>query len=212
VGSSGISCVAVREAVSALVDGEATGLPEVLVVDHLGACPACDRFAEDVRALHRRARVTVVPPVPDVTAAVLATIGAQDVAAARRTEQRVLLLRVVLAFLGAFQIMAALPALLLGDDAGLPSHAARHVGSFTLALGVGLLYAAWRPQRAAGVVPVAAALTGALLLASVIDVVDGHVRAVDELGHLPDMVGLVVVWALARLRPIRPVASRAALA
>jgi predicted anti-sigma-YlaC factor YlaD len=86
------------------------------------------------------------------------------------------------------------------------------VGSFTLALGVGLLYAAWRPQRAAGVVPVAAALTGALLLASVIDVVDGHVRAVDELGHLPDMVGLVVVWALARLRPVRSVASRAALA
>ena len=39
----------------------------------------------------------------------------------------------------------AIPALVLGDDAGLPTHVARHLGSFALALGVGLLVVAWKP-------------------------------------------------------------------
>ena len=48
----------------------------------------------------------------------------------------------------------AVPALIFGSDAGLPVHTARHLGSFDVALAVGFLFAAWRPSRIPGLLPV----------------------------------------------------------
>ena len=46
------------------------------------------------------------------------------------------------------QLALALPALLLGEGAGVAPHVARHLGSFDVAIAIGLLVAAWRPERA----------------------------------------------------------------
>ena len=48
--------------------------------------------------------------------------------------------------------------------------------------------------------PLAAALAGCLAVTGVIDALDGHVPAIAELHHLPEAVGLVLVWMLATPR------------
>jgi predicted anti-sigma-YlaC factor YlaD len=99
-------------------------------------------------------------------------------------------------------IVAAVPALVLGEDAGLPVHAARHVGSFDLALAVGFLFAAWRPSRIAGLLPVVTALVACLIGTSLLDVLDGRTGALTEAQHVVEVVGLAAAWLLAH--PLRP--------
>jgi len=105
------------------------------------------------------------------------------------------------------QIAVAIPALILGNDAGLPVHAARHTGSFDVALGIGFLYAAWKPSRIPGLLPVVAALVVCLVGSSLLDVADGSTKALGEVQHVLDFVGLAVVWLLSR-----PTARRVQLA
>ncbi len=99
------------------------------------------------------------------------------------------------------QIAIAIPALLFGSDAGLPVHTARHIGSFDVALGVGFLYAAWKPSRIPGFLPVAVALVVCLVGSSLLDVAAGNTAALGESQHVLDVVGLAVVWLLSRPAP-----------
>ena len=80
----------------------------------------------------------------------------------------------------------------------MSAHAARHAGSFALALGVGFLYAAWRPRRSAASLVVAGALVVCLTLASVLDVASGRGAALSETAHMPELIGLVAAWLLMR--------------
>ena len=116
-------------------------------------------------------------------------------------------LRWILLAIGIAQIAVAIPALIFGTDAGLPVHAARHIGSFDVALGVGFLYAAWRPSRIPGLLPVVAALVACLVASSFLDVASGSTAALGEAQHVLDFVGLAVVWLLSR-----PAARRVQLA
>ncbi len=110
------------------------------------------------------------------------------------------------------QLGMAIPALVLGDDAGLPTHVARHLGSFSLALGVGLLVVAWRPDRAAGVLPVIGVVVVCLFASSIVDIVSGRAAPGAEVSHAPELVGLVAVWLLARSQtPVHPRWSRPVL-
>jgi predicted anti-sigma-YlaC factor YlaD len=95
------------------------------------------------------------------------------------------------------QLVLALPALVLGDDAGASVHVARELGSFDAAIAVGLLWAAWQPRRAAGLLPLAAALAGAMLLTGVLDVAGDDAPALGESRHLVEFAGLALLWALA---------------
>lgn len=189
-----VTCNRCREIVSARLDGEAREDETAAADEHLRRCGACRAFTEGAEALHRRTRLAPAAPVPDLVAPILASIGADTMS--RRV--RVNPLRVVLVVVAALEIGAAMPALLLGDDANLSAHAARHAGSFALALGVGFLWAAWRPRRAAGVLVVAAALVACLVLASILDVVTGRAAALSEVQHVPELVGLLAVWLLQR--------------
>jgi predicted anti-sigma-YlaC factor YlaD len=125
---------------------------------------------------------------------VLSAIGAEPTPPA--ADERGL--RVGLAVVALVQIGVALPALLLGDDAGLPVHTARHLGSFAVALGVGFLVAAWRPSRIAGLLPVAAALVACLVVTSAFDVAVGRAAPTGELSHATELVGLAALWLLWR--------------
>ena len=148
--------------------------------------------------MHRDVRLARAPSVPDLTAPILASIGADS--RPHATHERSL--RVTLAIVAGVMIVAALPALVLGDDAGLPVHAARHVGSFDLALAVGFLFAAWRPSRIPGLLPVVTALVACLVGTSVLDVLDGRTGALTEVQHAVEVVGLAAAWLLAH--PLRP--------
>lgn len=206
-----MTCDECRAALSARLDGEEAGSTAAAVEAHLAGCAACRAFETNAARLHRALRVSPARPVPDLTVPILRAIGD---ATPTRADERVGLLRICLAIVAAVQLALAIPALVFGDDAGLPTHLARHLGSFTVALAVGLLVVAWRPERAAGLLPVVGVLVLCLVSTSVLDVVQGRAAAGVEMGHAPELVGFVAVWLLARggstavsrsTRPIRPV-------
>jgi predicted anti-sigma-YlaC factor YlaD len=192
-----MNCDAAQSAISARLDGEDLGVDPIDLADHLERCTTCRAFARDAEAMHREVRLARAPSVPDLTSPILASIGSDNGYAPHERA-----LRVTLAIVASVMIVAALPALLLGDDAGLPVHAARHVGSFDLALAVGFLFAAWRPSRLPGLLPVVTALVACLLATSVLDVLDGSTAALTEVQHAVEVVGLAAAWLLAH--PLQP--------
>lgn len=188
-----MSCTRIRYAISARLDGEDPGLDAATVDTHLATCAGCRAFAADAEALHRSLRLAPAPEIPDLTPGILVAIGAEpDTADAQRA------LRWILAALALVQIAVAVPALVLGDDANLPVHVARHLGSFDVALAVGFLFAAWKPSRIPGLLPVVAALVLCLVGSSMLDVLSGNTAALSEAHHVTDVAGLVVVWLLSR--------------
>jgi predicted anti-sigma-YlaC factor YlaD len=172
------------------------------VYAHLAGCADCRAFAHDAEALHRSVRLAPAPEIPDLAPSILSAIGAEARADAEPDAN--LPLRWILVAIAVAQIAVAIPALILGNDAGLPVHMARHIGSFEVALGVGFLYAAWKPSRIPGLLPVVAALVVCLLGSSLLDVASGNTQALGEVQHVLDFVGLAVVWLLSRPAP-RPV-------
>ena len=193
-----MKCATARTAISARLDGEDLGVDASALDEHLARCAACRAFAAETESVHRDLRLARAPEVPDLTAPILAAIGSQP----RAHPARERVLRVILVAVGLMLIVAAVPALVLGDDADLPVHAARHLGSFDLALAVGFLFAAWRPSRIPGLLPVVAALVACLVGTSVLDVLDGHTGALTETQHVVDVAGLAAAWLLAH--PLRP--------
>jgi predicted anti-sigma-YlaC factor YlaD len=191
-------CDTARTAISARLDGEELGVDPAELGAHLERCSACRAFAREAESMHRDVRLARAPSVPDLTAPILTSIGAESRPHAAHERA----LRVTLAIVAAVMIVAAAPALVLGDDAGLPVHAARHIGSFDLALAVGFLFAAWRPSRLPGLLPVVTALVACLVGTSVLDVLDGRTGALAEFQHAVEVVGLAAAWLLAH--PLRP--------
>lgn len=190
-----MSCHDVREAVSALLDSEESLLDAGVIESHLASCAECRAFAAQARSLHRSLRMSAAPAVPDLTDSILGAIGA--VRRRPAPDGRDLALRLALVVLALAQIAVGIPSL-LGSDSGLPVHDARHLGSFGLALAVGFLFAAWRPERITGLLPVVAALVVCLVGTSMFDVVAGRTAAMSEVSHVTEIAGLVVCWLLAR--------------
>jgi predicted anti-sigma-YlaC factor YlaD len=195
-----MTCMQIHQAISARLDGEEPFVDESTLYSHLADCADCRAFSHRAEALHRSVRLAPAPEIPDLTPAILTAIGAETLAdAADRAEPDTnLALRWILVAIAVAQIAVAIPALLFGSDAGLPVHTARHIGSFDVALGVGFLYAAWKPSRIPGLLPVVAALVVCLIGSSFLDVANGSTRALGEAQHVLDFVGLAVVWLLSR--------------
>jgi hypothetical protein len=93
-------------------------------------------------------------------------------------------------------VVLAVPAL-LGHDSGASIHLARHIGALSAALALGYLYAAWRPVRAYGLLPIAAALAAMTTFTALLDVTDGRVAALGEATHVLDLAALVLLWLVA---------------
>ena len=184
-------CSLCQEILSSALDGEATAVEVAAADRHVATCPTCRAYAAGTTQLHRAVRLVPAEPVPDLTAGILAaTASAQPDPADRAV-------RLTLAAVAVVQIVLAVPALLLGTDAGLPMHTARHLGSFDIALAVGFLAVAWRPRRAlSGVLPVAAALVLCLVASTAVDLVAGRTGAVAELNHVTEIVGVVAMWLM----------------
>jgi predicted anti-sigma-YlaC factor YlaD len=187
-----MDCTDARNAISARLDGEDSPSAPPVLEAHLRTCAECRAFQTSATSMHRRLRLRPAEPVPDLSASIVAALEPAD-------DGRIAGLRVGLVAVAIVQILIALPALILGDDAGLPAHTARHLGSFAVALGIGFLVAAWRPERVGGVLPLTAALVLCLLLTSGVDVASARADALSELGgHATELVGLGLLWLLAR--------------
>lgn len=186
-----MQCDLWEEAISARADGEPDTIDPRLLEAHLSGCVACRTFAENVHVLRREASVDLAASMPDLSAHVVKTARAND----RRSVWWVL--RFGLAFVSAQILVFSVPALLLGHSPGSDEHSARHLGSFAVAYAIGLMVVALRPAKARGSLPLTAALAGCLAVTAVIDIAQGRVPALTEFRHIPEVVGLVLVWVLA---------------
>ena len=193
------SCDEFQDALSARLDGERLpkGLDDAGVDAHVAGCATCSAFLAGATAQHRALRVRAAEPVPDLTQRILERLPVTSRPQPVREWARYALFAVA-----ATQLILALPAVLLGEDPGASIHVARELGSFDVALGVGLLWAAWQPRRAIGLLPMAAALAGALLVTALLDVARGEAPFRGEAHHVLDLAGLGLLWALAH--PPRP--------
>lgn len=192
-------CEAIREALSARLDGETSDLTDDAVDAHLSTCRGCAAWSEELSVLHRMVRVREAEPVPDLTAAILGTAPVAPSAPRRAIRaEPVSAARWALFVVALTQLVLAGPALLLGVDGGATVHVARELGSFDVALAIGLLVAAWQPARAWGLLPVVAALALVMGGTAVLDVVRGTTTSLGEAHHLLDLAGVALLWCVAR--------------
>jgi predicted anti-sigma-YlaC factor YlaD len=185
-----MECGLARELVSARIDDE-LGPDEELALDgHLVECADCTAYGEELAVFTRVLRVRPVERRPDLTGRIL------DRSRPPRLG-RGGWLRPALAWVGVVIVAQSFGPLVFGDIDGTPTHIARHVGASALALGIGLLYAAWRPTRAFGLLPLVAALFAATAIAATLDTLTGDRAPVAETVHVVELVGMVLLWFVA---------------
>ncbi|MFT7841611.1 zf-HC2 domain-containing protein [Saccharothrix sp. BKS2] len=193
-----MDCETCREALSARLDGEAEPGPAVEVDAHLGQCAACTRWRTRAQALTRTVRVRPARPSPDLVDAVLAAAPPGHPA---------LVPRLALAAVALVQLWLALSQLLAGasghadhggSNHGMSDHLFNEGAAWNLALGIGLVVAAVRSRRAAGLLPTLGGFVAVLLVFSVSDLVNGAATATRVVSHLPLVAGLALLCLVAR--------------
>ena len=184
-----LACERWIEAASADLDGELSPVEAAALQAHLDGCTACRHEAEQLRILHRGVRLRPAEAVPDLSARILAV--ANPPRAGHGEWIRLSLLVVALT-----EVVLAVPPL-LGRTGGTAVHTARHLGSLELAFALGLVYVAWRPVRAFGLLPMAGALALAFTTTAFFDVALGRAPAAGEAHHVLDIVGVALLWLLA---------------
>ncbi|WNV76690.1 zf-HC2 domain-containing protein [Geodermatophilus sp. DSM 44513] len=204
-----VQCTPYREAVSARLDGEPTGLAPTELDAHLRACAGCVAWARQAELVTRRARLAPAPAVPDLTAAVLTALprALPGTAAAARARLTTAALRLGLLAVGVAQAAAAWPALVAGTGAmSAPVHVAHETGAWGLGTAAALLAVAAAPRLAAGALPFLGTLVVTLAVLTVADLRAGHVPADRAAAHLLLLAGAALVAALAwrgrRRRPL----------
>lgn len=212
-----MQCPTFREAISARLDGEPLGMPSAELDRHLASCPRCASWAVRAEQLTRRARLAPAPPVPDLTAAVLAALPG-ELPAARITARARLAefaLQFALLAVGAAQAGLAWRVLAAGADGlGGPLHSAHEDGAWNLGVAIAFLAVALAPRLAAGALTFLGAFAVLLTALTVDDLISGHVPAERALSHVLLLVGvgLVATTAWRGRRRREPAAARSRLA
>lgn len=183
----GMECELYRESLSAEMDGERPAVSSELLRAHVRRCDACGDWEVQARGLAGALVATVAAhDAPDLSRRIL-----RAAAVPVRTGEHLTPWRVTLAAVAVLHVLLALPATL-----GAPAHTAAELGSWDIALAVGFLFAAWRPARAWGMLPlVAAVVVGVAATGFIAPTTDADLAS--EAAHLLDVAGLVCVWALA---------------
>ncbi|GAB2937305.1 zf-HC2 domain-containing protein [Micromonospora polyrhachis] len=194
-----------RIALSARLDGEDPQAPATALDGHLTNCGACRTWLTQAEQVTRLVRVRAVE-VPDLTASVLAAVAADPKATAAARKRRTdtvygtrQILRVAVAVAAVAQLAVALPILLAGLGVAADPHVSREMASFDVALSVGFVLAAYRPERAQAFVPVAFVLAVCLAGTSIVDIANSTTALVHEMGHLAAVAQAGLLWALGRV-------------
>ena len=85
----------------------------------------------------------------------------------------------------------------MGHGVDGATHAARELGSWDLALAAGMVFAALRPARAWGMLPLVAAVVAGLTVTSLIDAARSDVELAREVAYLLAVLGLSLLWWIA---------------
>jgi predicted anti-sigma-YlaC factor YlaD len=185
-----VDCDRFRDFLSDALDDRLGDADRAMLDAHLGTCAGCHAYRDALAIQHRSMRLRAAEDVPDLSDRILARAHPPH-------KGRSDWICYALLAVGLTELTMALPALILGEDAGAPIHVARHVGSMSVALAVGLVYAAWRPVRAFGLLPIAGALAACMVVTAALDVADGRTAVLGEAHHVLDVTGLILLWLLA---------------
>ena len=195
-----MQCQSFREAISARLDNEPLGMPVRELDDHLAACAGCAAWADDAALVTRRARLAPAPPVPDLTATVLAALPRElpGVGAAARSRLVATALRLALLAVAVGQAGLAWPALMSGSATmSAPVHMAHETGAWNLGVAVAFLAVAAAPRLAAGALPFLGSFAALLVPVTLADLLAGHVHADRAVAHLLLVAGVLLVAAVA---------------
>jgi predicted anti-sigma-YlaC factor YlaD len=210
-------CEPFRDAVSARLDGEVLGMPVADLDAHLARCAGCTRWGLAAAGATRRARLAPAPPVPDLTAAVLAALPRElpGAAVAARGRLAATALRLGLLAVGVAQAGLAWPVLVTGPGAmSAPVHLSHETAAWNIAVAAALLAVAAVPRWAAGALPFLGSLAALLVPVTVTDLGAGHVHADRAVAHLLVLAGAllvaVVAWRSRRRPAPAAVGARAA--
>lgn len=172
---NGMDCDDARVLISADLDGQLTDRAELLT--HLADCAACRAWRDHAAVLPHRA--------PSVSPAIVP-----------RGFLAYRWIRIALAWAGILLIAWNAGGVVTGGSDESIQHLWRHQHAFGVALGLAFLVVAWRPDRAYGLVPVAAIFTVALGGAAAIDLANGSTPLGRETRHIVEIVGLALLWVL----------------
>jgi predicted anti-sigma-YlaC factor YlaD len=198
-----MDCQAARPLISARVDGELAETSEPELDRHLETCTSCQTWEARAFDLRRSISMRQTPVPSELADRVLANLATPNPCSGQWV-------RYALGVVAGTMVLLNLP-LLLGFSSEASRHEGRHLGAFGVALGVGLFWAALRPERANGLVPLAAALAGTTIFGTLVDAISGDLPILAESGHGLELVGVVLLWRLSgggrrplrRLRPLR---------
>jgi predicted anti-sigma-YlaC factor YlaD len=198
-----MDCSAVRESMSALLDHEAPAVSNDMVTFHLDRCNGCRAWSAAAERTHRTFRIAPADPVPDLTPAILQAINSDR----RSPADAIRPLRLIIACCALLQLCLTIPAFV--ETAGAPIHLDHELGAWDAALAFGFLFAAWRPERAWGMLPLVGAIGATLAVTGIIDAATGHTTLNGESAHIVELLGFFFLWMLVRARSAHDtVASR----
>ncbi|MCZ4521738.1 zf-HC2 domain-containing protein [Rhodococcus ruber] len=196
-----------REALSARVDGEREPVPSERTDEHLATCTECQAWYASATALTRSLRVRSVGRTPDLTASILTTVGV-PVPGSRpqrflRWVSRDHPWRAALAVIALAQLALGLSQIfgighdhvhggMVMDSEAMTGHLFNESTAWNLAVGVGFLFAAWRPAATNGLLPVLATFTVLLTVFVITDSIAGQVTAERVASHAIIAVGVLV--------------------
>lgn len=175
-----------REAVSARLDGDRSGVPVDALAAHLGCCPACAAWRRAAREVDRAVYRARAEPTPDLTDRIL--LGHRRARALRLD----LLLRRALGLLAAVQVAVAAP------DVFGHAHATAELGTWQVAAGAGFLAVARRPGLAGPALPMLVCASLATTFVSTRHILLGRATVAYEAAHLLFLAGvglIVALWA-----------------
>lgn len=194
--ASHMGCTAVREALSAMLDGESVPNADDLRA-HVAGCPGCARWQAQSADLDRRLRVGVVRQGgPDLAETILSQVRLPR---RGRWQNR---LRIALAVVALVQVTIGLAGLFgtMGLAMAVRSpHMDHEEAAFGVAFGVVMAMIAWNARHASGGVPVLATVVAMLTVSSVFDLANGEVSWSRLATHTPILAALILAVALGRV-------------
>jgi predicted anti-sigma-YlaC factor YlaD len=194
-----VNCETAREAISTRLDGEVARVHDHSLDDHVDACAACRRWRELAHEVTRSVRLQPARPVTMQSDLLVRAVLARSRPPRRPT--RLACARGALIATALAQAAITAPLLVYGRDHAAPVHVAHEEGAFAMALAIGFLVAAWRPDRAKGMRTVVGATAALLVVTAVADLVSGRTGIADEAPHALAVVGWLLLAYVAAATP-----------
>jgi predicted anti-sigma-YlaC factor YlaD len=195
------NCAWARDAASAAADDELAAADAERLAEHIAGCSKCADFATRVAVLARTSRIRVAQTDPVFVARVMATARPARLG-------RGGWMRPSLVWCGLLVAFHNFEPLVFGEVDGVQSHLARHAGASGAALALCLLFVAWRPHRAYSLLPFVGALVALTVIGTLLDGAAGVTHAWEEVAHLAEVTGLVLLWMMAGSPGFEPLRLR----